>query len=49
MNAAVLMITMLGCLQIDTEVSVADMKTTESDDYKNVSGANIDTNMLATT
>ena len=44
------MITMLGCLQIDTEVSDADMKTTESDDYKKVSGANIDTNnVLATT
>ena len=36
-NAAVLMIVMLDCSKLDTEVSDADMEITESDDCRGVS------------
>ena len=49
-NAAVLMIVMLGCLELDMEVSDAGMETTESDDCRGVSKKDRDANgMLAVT
>ena len=36
-NAAAPMIAMLGCLELDTEVSDAGMETAESDDCRKVS------------
>ena len=42
------MIVMLGYSEVDIKVSDADMETTESDDYRGVSGDNRDANdMLA--
>ncbi len=38
------MITMLGCLEIDIEVSDAGIETIESDNYKGVSENNRDIN-----
>jgi len=35
-NATVPMIVMLGCLELDTEVSDAGMETTESDDCRGI-------------
>jgi len=47
-NATVSMIVMLGYSEVDIKVSDADMETTESDDYRGVSGDNRDANdMLA--
>jgi len=47
-NATVPMITMLGRLKLDTEVSDVDMETTESDDYRGMSRKDRDANgMLA--
>ena len=43
-NAAVPMIAMLGCLELDTEVSDAGMETAESDDCRGVSRKNRDAN-----
>ena len=43
-NAAALMIAMLGCLELDTEVSDAGIETAESDDYREISKKNRDTN-----
>ena len=49
-NAAAPMIAMLGCPELDTEVSDAGMETTESDDCRGVSRKDGDTNgMLAVT
>ena len=48
-NTAVLMIAMLGCSELDTEVSDTDIETTESNDYRGISKKDGDTNgMLAT-
>ena len=48
-NAVVPMIVMLGCLEIDTEVSDAGMETVKSDGCREMSEADGDTNsMLAT-
>jgi len=38
------MIAMLGCLELDTEVSDADMKTAKSDDCRGISKKDGDTN-----
>ena len=47
-NAAALMIVMLGHLELDMEISNAGMKTAESDDCRELSRDNGDTNgMLA--
>ena len=47
-NAAAPMIVILGCLELDTEVSDAGMETTESDDCRGVSKKDGDANgMLA--
>ena len=43
-NTAALMIAMLGCLELDTEVSDAGMETVESNDCKGVSKKNRDAN-----
>jgi len=49
-NAAALMIAMLGHLELDTEVSDADMETVESDNCREVSKKDGDANgVLATT
>jgi len=49
-NAAALMIVVLGHLELDTEVSDAGMETAESDDCREVSKKDGDTNgVLATT
>ena len=49
-NAAALMIAMLDCSKLDTEVSDAGMETAESDDCKGVFKKNGDANgMLAMT
>ena len=49
-NTAALMITMLGCPGLDTEVSDAGMEITESDDCRGVSSKNRDANgVLSTT
>jgi len=49
-NAAALIIAMLGHLELDTEVSDAGMKTTESNDCRGVSRKNRDANgVLAAT
>ena len=48
-NAIVPMIVILGCSELDTEVSDAGMKTMESDNYRGMSRTDGDTNgMLAT-
>ena len=48
-NAAAPMIAMLGCLELDMEVSDTGMETTESDDCRGVSRKDKDANgMLAT-
>ena len=48
-NATAPMIVMLGCSKLDTEVSDADMETTESDNCRRVSKKNGDANgVLAT-
>jgi len=48
-NAAAPIITMLGCLELDTEVSDAGMETTESDDCRRVFKKNRNANgVLAT-
>ena len=47
-NTAVPMIAILGCLEFDTEVSDIGMETTESNDYREISGNDGDVNgMLA--
>ncbi len=47
-NAITLMIAMLGHLELNTEISDADMKTAEFDDYREISRNDKDTNgMLA--
>jgi len=43
-NAAASMIAMLGCSELDTEVSDAGVETTESDDCRGVSKKNGDAN-----
>jgi len=43
-NATVPMIVMLGCLELDTEVSDAGMETTESDDCRGISRNDRDVN-----
>jgi len=43
-NAIVSTIAILGCLEVDTEVSSTGMETVESDDYREVSGDNEDAN-----
>ena len=43
-NAAAPMIAMLGCSELDTEVSDAGMETMESNDYRGVSKKDRDTN-----
>ena len=49
-NAAALMIVMLGCSELDTEVSDAGMETTESNDCRGLSKKDRDTNnVLAVT
>ena len=49
-NAIIPMIVILDCLELDMEVLDAGMKTAESDDCREVSGDDGDTNsMLATT
>ena len=49
-KAAAPMIAMLGCLELDTEVSDAGMETMESDNCRGVSRKNRDANsVLATT
>ena len=49
-NAAAPMIVMLGCPELDTEVSDAGMETTESDDCRGVSKKDGDANgVLAAT
>ena len=49
-NAIAPMIAILGCSEIDIEVSDADMETVDSDDCREVSRDNEDTNdMLAVT
>ena len=49
-NAIAPMIVILGCSELDTEVSDAGMKTMESDNYRGMSRTDGDTNgMLATT
>jgi len=45
-NAAASMIAMLGCPELDTEVSDAGMETTESDDCRGVSKKNRDANSV---
>ena len=48
-NAAISIIVMLGCSELDTEVSDAGMETMESDDCREVSKRDRDANgMLAT-
>ena len=47
-NTATLIIAMLGCLELDTKVSDASIKTTGSNDYREMSRRNGDANgMLA--
>ena len=49
-NATTLMIVMLGCLELNMEVSDVGMETTESNDCKEMSRKNRDTNgVLAVT
>ena len=49
-NITALMIAMLDHLELDTEVSNADIETAESDEYRKMSGKDRDTNsMLAMT
>ena len=49
-NAAAPMIAMLGCLELDMEVSDVDMETAESDDCRGVSRKDGDANgVLAAT
>ena len=49
-NAAAPMIAMLGCLELDTEVSDAGMETVESDDCRGMSKKDGDANgVLAAT
>ena len=43
-NATAPMIVMLDCLELDTEVSDASMKTTESDDCRGMSKKDRDAN-----
>ena len=43
-NTAAPMIAMLGCSELDTEVSDADMETTESNDYREISEKDRDAN-----
>jgi len=43
-NTAAPIIVMLGCLEIDTEVSDPSMETVESDDCRGMSGNNRNTN-----
>jgi len=43
-NVAAPIIVMLGCLEIDTEISDASMETMESDDCRGMSGSNRNTN-----
>ena len=43
-NAATLMIVMLGCSELDTEVSDAGIETVKSDDCREVSKKDKDTN-----
>ena len=49
-NATAPMIVMLGCLELDTEISDAGMETVESDDCRGVSKKDRDANgVLAAT
>ena len=43
-NTVVPMIVILGCLEVNLEISSTDMKTTESDSCREVLGDNRDTN-----
>ena len=45
-NAAVLIIAMLGCSEIDMEVLDISMETIESNDYRGVSEVNRDANSV---
>ena len=47
-NTAVPIIAMLDCLEIDTEVSDIGIETTESNDCREVSGDDRDTNSVLT-
>jgi len=49
MNATTLMIVMLDCLEVDTEVSNAGMKTVESNNCREMLGDNRDTNSILAT
>ena len=40
------MIVILGCLEVNLEISSTDMKTTESDSCREVLGDNRDTNRI---
>ena len=46
MNAAIPMIVMLDCLEVDTEVLDIYIESIESNDYKEASGNNRDTNSM---
>jgi len=49
-NATALMIAMLGCSEIDTEISNTDVKTADFNDYREISRDDGDANsMLAVT
>ena len=48
-NTAALMIVMLCCSELDTEISDAGMKTVESNDCKKMSRNDRDTNGMLTT
>jgi len=45
-NATASMIVMLGCLELDTEVSDAGMETAESDECRRMSRKNRDANSV---
>ena len=45
-NAAAPMIAILGCSELDMKVSDTDMKTAESDDYREVSRKDRDANSV---
>jgi len=45
-NVTALIIAILGCSEVDMEVSDANMKTAESDDCRKMSGNNRDANSV---
>ena len=48
-NTVALMITMLGCLEVDTGISGTDMKTTKSNNCRGISGNDRDANGILVT